>query len=82
MKFETYQKCKESLWVVVFDEQDWKMSTCTCPIFSKSQICKHVVGIAITRKDYEVPPAAKSVPLGEKRKRGRPAKAKKALLID
>jgi hypothetical protein len=81
-KFDTYRKCKERLWVLGYDERDWESSTCSCPVFSKTRICKHVVGIAITRKVYDPPPEAKTVPLGEKRKRGRPSKAKKALLVD
>ncbi|KAK7573476.1 hypothetical protein V9T40_010667 [Parthenolecanium corni] len=34
----------------------------------------------IRRKDVQVPPDAKTVPLGQKRKRGRPSKATRALL--
>ncbi|CAF3896417.1 unnamed protein product [Rotaria sordida] len=42
---------------------------------------EHIVGIAIRLKCCKPPPAAKTVPIGQKRKRGRPAKAKAALLI-
>ena len=53
-----------------------------CPAFFKNYICKHAVGMAIRLKYCKPPPAAaKTVPIGEKRKRGTPAKAKLALLV-
>ena len=45
-------------------------------------MCKHIIGLAIRLKSAKPPPAAKDVPIGEKRKRGRPKQAKKALIID
>ena len=63
------------------NDSDWKKSKCNCPAFFKNYICKHVVGMAIRLKYCKPPPAAKTVPIGEKRKRGRPAKAKPALLV-
>jgi hypothetical protein len=58
-----------------------RKSKCNCPTFYKSYICKRVVGMAIRVKYCKPPSAAKTVPSGEKRKRGRPAKAKPALLV-
>jgi len=37
--------------------------------------------MAIRLKIWKPPPSAKAVPVGEKRKRGRPAKARRALLM-
>ncbi len=45
-------------------------------------MCKHMIGLAIRLKLSKPPPAAKDVPIGEKRRRGRPRKSTKALLID
>jgi hypothetical protein len=45
-------------------------------------MCKHVIGIAIMLNYFKTPSAAKGIRIGEKRHRGRPAKAKKALLIE
>ena len=59
----------------------WKRSKCNCPAFLKNYICKHIVGMAIRLKHCKPPPEAKTVALGEKRKRGRPSKAKPALLV-
>jgi uncharacterized Zn finger protein len=63
------------------DNADWKKSKCNCPVFFKNYICKHIVGMAIRLKYCKPPPAAKTVPVGEKRKRGRPAKANPAILV-
>ena len=49
------------------------------PYFLKNYKCKHVEGIAIRLKMVDPPSEAKSVPLGEKRKRGRPKKVGVAL---
>ena len=67
--------------MVTFDGDNWQQGLCTCPIFQKQYICKHVVGIAILKDYFEVSAEAKTVPLGQKRKRGRPALTKKALLV-
>lgn len=61
--------------------EEWRKAKCSCPAFLKNYICKHVVGMGIRLKRREPPPAAKTVPTEEKRKRGRPAKAKPALLL-
>ncbi len=63
------------------DESKWSDGISNCPAFFKKFMCKHVVGMAIRLNYCKPPPAAKNVPTGEKRHRGRPSKAKKALLI-
>jgi hypothetical protein len=45
-------------------------------------MCKHRIGLAIRLKSAKPPPAAKEIPIGQKRKRGRPNKSSKALIID
>lgn len=67
-------------WKIVW-ETNWRNVTCNCPVFLKNYICKHVVGIAIRKNLIAVPNEAKNVPIGQKRKRGRPAKSRKALLV-
>jgi hypothetical protein len=44
-------------------------------------MCKHVVGIAIGLNYCKPPSGVKGIRIGEKRRRGRPAKVKKVLLI-
>ncbi len=63
------------------NDSHWKTSKCNCPVFVKNYMCKHVVGMGIRLKYCKPPPAAKTIPIGEKRKRGRPSKAKPALLV-
>lgn len=80
----TFNQFKKSfdIWCLeVKNDSDWKMSTCTCPAFLKNYICKHIVGMAIRLKIWKPPPSAKALPIGEKRKRGRPAKARRALIM-
>lgn len=60
---------------------DWKTGQCNCKEYLKKYICHHIVGLAIRLKYVKPPVAARNTPFGEKRKRGRPAKALKALLI-
>ena len=76
--FDDFKTWHREIWkVAVYPTHH----TCTCPTFVKRQQCKHGVGMQIRRKEVVVPLEAKNVPLGQKRKRGRPSKAKKALLI-
>lgn len=51
---------------------DLDESTCTCPSFLEQYICKHILGLKIKLKLISVLPAIKSVPLGQKKKPGRP----------
>lgn len=78
--FEEFTKHNFSFWCVHLS--DWKTGDCSCPIFLKEFVCKHVLGLAIRLKLVEVPVSAKGVALGQKPKRGRPKKARKALLMD
>ncbi len=78
--FDTYAKSQKRLWKITEENGNWEGSTCTCFTFLKQFICKHVLGIAIRQKKFTVRPEAKNIPIGQKRKRGRPAMATKALL--
>ena len=69
-------------WIVTFVTTDWLQSTCTCPIFYKHYICKHMVGLAIVNNLYDPPPEAKATLFQNKRRPGRPSKSSKALVID
>jgi len=83
MRFYTYNAQMKKIWVVNFLKANWESeSTCSCPVFLKSIICKHIIGLAIKLNLYEVCSEAKSVPIGQKRKRGRPIKASAALIVD
>ena len=76
--FDDFKSWRTEVWTIVVSSAS---VTCTCPFFIKKRQCKHALGIKIRRKEVAVPPEAKSVPLGQRRKRGRPSKAKQALLV-
>lgn len=80
--FEQFKERAFKLWIVQMNEQDWTSACCTCPSYLKKYKCKHVIGVAIRLKYTKPPPTAKQTPIGQKRKRGRPKKVTKALIID
>lgn len=62
---------------------EWKNSTCTCPMFYLKYMCKHIVAMAYRLEIIKkpTPPSKADMPLERKRK-GRPPKATPALVID
>jgi hypothetical protein len=60
-------------------EKDCNSSSCSCSWNAKYNLCKHTIGMALILRLVKAPPEAKTVPIGQKRKRGRPSKAKPAL---
>lgn len=58
---------------------NWASGICDCGRFFKEYMCDHVIGVALRLKCLTVPNEAKTIPIGQKRKRGRPAKSKPAL---
>ena len=38
------------LWLVTFKLENWLESTCTCPVYLKSYMCKHLIGLAVQKK--------------------------------
>lgn len=81
LSFDDYKLFGFNNWTIQIKGEDWRQSKCNCPAFMKKYICKHTVGLAIRLKYVKAPPEAKNVKMEEKRKRGRPSKAKKALLV-
>lgn len=63
------------------EDEKWRDGRCTCPVFLKNYMCKHLLGVAIRFKYIHPPLEAKNLEIGKKRKRGRPSKAKKALIV-
>lgn len=60
---------------------NWIDGRCDCSDFFKIYTCVHILGIALRMKFIIAPDEAKALPLGQKRKRGRPALAKAALVV-
>ena len=88
MKYNTFEQFRRRAfkdWIVQFPEEkdgDLSEGVCTCPHFFKNYVCKHILGVAIRSKKFKVPAEAKDVPIGLKRKRGRPKSARKARLVN
>jgi len=81
--FDEFRKLQFGTGVInIFDEGTADSSLCSCPYFLKHNICKHALGMLIRLKVVQAPEDTnKSIPLGQKRKRGRPAKVKRDLLV-
>lgn len=81
VSFDEFKEQNFNCYEVRISDTRWLEAVCNCPSFFKKFICKHVVGIAIRCKYTTAPPAARNLSIGQKRKRGRPALAKHALII-
>ncbi|KAK7115285.1 hypothetical protein V1264_001184 [Littorina saxatilis] len=75
--FDQYKESRNSVWSLTVEDN---RIDCNCPVYMKSNICKHPLGMEIRLSISEPPAQAKTVPLGEKRKRGRPISAPFLLL--
>ena len=85
--FEAFRNCAFGIWCVTMPnpltEFNWKKGSCTCPTYYKKYICKHLIGIAIRLSadtKVKVSIQAKNIKIGSKRRVGRPALAKPALV--
>ncbi len=79
--FDEWAECYFSVVETKLDKGNWRASTCSCPSFLRIYICCHIIGLASRYKLITIPDDAKAVPLGAKRKRGRIAGMKRALVV-
>ena len=63
-----------------FNKENWKKSSCNCSWYMKNYLCGHIIALEERKKLHEFDPRADQIPLGQKRKRGRPTKTATALL--
>lgn len=71
----------QMFWIVQFSNEDWKVnSQCTCPVYFKQRMCKHILAIAMRDKHMECPQNANLVRLAPRRQTGRPKNASAALM--
>lgn len=61
-------------------KDNWMKGSCDCYQYFKLYMCVHILGIALRMRYVTAPDEAKTIPIGRKRKRGRPALAKPALV--
>ena len=67
--FDEFLRIRSSCWII--EERDGDMF-CDCPVGMKGKLCKHTVGMLYHSNVLEPADDVRYVPLGEKRKRGRP----------
>jgi len=79
--FEHFTEAMVNMWCIKLNLDLPDRANCDCPVFLKQYQCKHTLGLAIRLKIVEPPSAARSIPLGQKRKPGRPKKARPALVM-
>ena len=65
--------------LVWLNEESWAKSTCTCYYYFKKYICCHIVTIAVNLNKTIIPAEFRDTVVGQKTKRGKKKKAKKAL---
>ena len=61
------------------NREEFCNSTCTCPYYFDTYICQHTIAIASLEDLNKILSQCKAVLIGQKPKRGRPAKIKRAL---
>lgn len=70
----------QQFWIVTLSLTEWKLSSCcTCPVFFKQNMCKHIIAIAVKENVLEFPEIANPVLLTKRRTAGRIPNAKRAL---
>jgi hypothetical protein len=78
--FDQMMDLVNMIWVIKINTDNWKLSTCTCPVNLKNYKCKHVIAISVRVGLTQYPPGAMALPLQQRRHRGRPAASKPALI--
>lgn len=78
--FDEFKNMTGALVEIKLYKGHYKSSTCSCSGFQKDYMCKHIVGLAYRYKLCDISDDAKHITIGQKRKRGRIPKTKKALL--
>ena len=71
--FDEYFKIVNGIWCTKLNRDAFHLPTCKRPTFFFKYLCKHIVGCAALEKLLKIPAVAKSVEIGQKPTRGRPA---------
>ena len=75
--FKEYKDMRTSCWLLEERDNDF---FCDCPIGMKGKLCKHTIGMRYVTGKLEATSQVRSVPLGQKRKRGRPKRLPNCLI--
>ena len=65
-----------TVWAISIKQQHSNQSTFSCPNFQKNDECKHSLGMKIRLRLVQVPREVRNVPIGQKRRYGRPLQSK------
>ncbi|RNA26617.1 hypothetical protein BpHYR1_005017 [Brachionus plicatilis] len=78
--FQHFVDTFQELRIIRLNEDNWRLSTCTCPSWFKHYMCKHIIGIAFRDRLFtEFPKEAWTIGLGQVASVGRPRNMSKAL---
>lgn len=80
--FDEYKEKAFRIYKLSLTEEGPENSSCTYVDFYKSYTCKRILGLGARLDMWQFPKGSKNVHLQPKRKRGRPKKASKALIVD
>ena len=69
--FQEYINVRTSCWLL--EERNGEFN-CDCPVDMKGKLCQHSNGMSYLQGKLEVTSEVRSVPVGQKRKRGGPKK--------
>ena len=69
--FDNFLEVRQSCWILEERNDEFY---CDCPVGMKGKQCKHEVGLMFKNGHLEVTSEVRSVPINQKRKRGRPKK--------
>ena len=67
--FDEYISMRTSCWILEERNGDF---FCDCPVGMKGKLCKHTVGMLYKEEYLEATSDVRAVPLGQKRRKGRP----------
>ncbi|CAF0960439.1 unnamed protein product [Brachionus calyciflorus] len=76
LDFTKFVEKNESVRMVKFNKENWKLSSCTCSTYLKEFLCKHILIIALSLKLTEIPEKFRDSVIGCKPKPGKKKKAK------
>lgn len=73
----------QMFWTVKLSCDNWKnMSTCSCPVFFKQHICKHITALALKENLTDCPVTSNPMLLAPRKGPGRSKNASKSLMRD
>ena len=79
LNFDQFIESATKVKIIYLDRNNWAKSKCNRSWFLKNYFCYHIIALAVNEKLVEIPIEFKNIPIENKAKRGRKAKAKVGL---